>query len=299
MKNCGIRDGEILTRIPFLIFLFLLVSGCIDANTPAVANFSDGNDNNITIASFNLQVFGQTKANKPEVMDVLAKIIRRYDIVAVQEIRDSSQTALPRLMTVVNTPNNTYSVVVSERLGRTASKEQYAYIYNTQKVRLRGAPYTYPDSNDMFHREPYIARFVIVYAGSVIKNSSFDFVLVNIHTDPDTATQEIIDLPKVLEGTENNYIILGDLNADCEYFDETGYSPHREVNYFWVINDSVDTTTKSTNCTYDRIILTNQTMLGYVQDAGVFRYDIEYKLNYTSTIAVSDHYPVYAKFQSK
>lgn len=38
---------------------------------------------NITIASFNIQVFGTTKAAKVEVMKVLAKTIARFDIVAI------------------------------------------------------------------------------------------------------------------------------------------------------------------------------------------------------------------------
>jgi hypothetical protein len=37
----------------------------------------------IKIASFNLHIFGVTKAEKPEVMDVLSKTIRNFDIVAV------------------------------------------------------------------------------------------------------------------------------------------------------------------------------------------------------------------------
>ena len=44
-------------------------------------------DNKIKIAAFNIQVFGTSKASKPEVMDTLAKIVRTYDIIAVQEIR--------------------------------------------------------------------------------------------------------------------------------------------------------------------------------------------------------------------
>ena len=41
----------------------------------------------IRIASFNIQVFGESKADKPDVMAVLAETIRRFDIVAIQEVR--------------------------------------------------------------------------------------------------------------------------------------------------------------------------------------------------------------------
>jgi deoxyribonuclease-1-like protein len=88
-------------------------------------------------------------------------------------------------------------------------------------------------------------------------------VLITIHTDPDTANQEISDLPKVVDDAKSRYqgegdfIIMGDLNADCTYFKENNQSPLRSSDYYWVINNSVDTTTKSTDCTYDRIIITN------------------------------------------
>ncbi len=180
-------------------------------------------------------------------------------------------------------------------MGRTTSKEQYAYLYNTQTIQQIGSPYTYPDSNDLFQREPYVSEFKA-------KNGNFDFVLITIHTDPDTATQEINDLPKVVEDARNKYqgegdfIVMGDLNVDCGYFNENSQSPLRSSEYFWIINNSVDTTTKSTDCTYDRIIITNPARTDFTGEAGVFRFDTAYNLNYNSTIAVSDHYPSYAGF---
>ncbi len=258
------------------------------------------NNGTIKIASFNLQIFGVTKAGKPEVMDVLSKTIRNFDIVAVQEIRDASQTALPALRNVVNSIEGPqYDYIVGERLGRTTSKEQYAYLYNTQKIELIGTPYTYPEpaGNDMFHREPYVSEFKA-------KNGNFDFVLINIHTDPNTATQEINDLPKVVDDAKGRYqgegdiIVMGDLNADCGSFDEDSSSLLRSSDYLWVINNSMDTTTKATNCTYDRIIITTPAKNDHTGNSGVFRFDSAYNLNYDSTIAVSDHYPVFSEFWS-
>ena len=51
-------------------------------------------DETLRLGAFNIQVFGTTKASEPEVMDVLGMIIRTYDVVAIQEIRDKSQTAV-------------------------------------------------------------------------------------------------------------------------------------------------------------------------------------------------------------
>ena len=229
-------------------------------------------------------------------MAVLSKTIRNFDIVAVQEIRDASQTALPALKNSVNDmAGPKYDFVVSDRLGRTTSKEQYAYFFNTQTMQQIGNPYTYPDSNDLFQREPYVSEFKA-------RNGNFDFILITIHTDPDTATQEINDLPGVVENAkgryqgEGDFIILGDLNSDCDYFNENSGSPLRSSDYLWIINNSIDTTTKATVCTYDRIILTSQAKTDFTGNSGVFRFDNAYNLTYNMTISVSDHYPVYAEF---
>lgn len=254
-------------------------------------------DETIRIGAFNIQVFGVSKASDPEVMDVLAQIIRTYDIVAVQEIRDKSQTALPQLVEVVNGNESRYSYVVSERLGRTTSKEQYAYIYDSSRIRLAGEPDTYPEpeGTDPFHREPYISAFEF-------PAENFSFVLLTVHTDPDEAEEEINSLAGVVEYAraaypeEDDFIVMGDLNADGSYYDEDAPGSLSGGDYSWLINNSVDTTTKDTDCTYDRIIVTEGAKSQFAGEAGVFRYDLVYNLTYDETIAVSDHYPVYAEF---
>jgi len=132
--------------IIFTILLLITVSyGCVESS-PTSSNFlpdstpypsptpppsdtldlggNQSSDETLRIGAFNIQVFGISKASKPEVMDVLADIIRTYDIIAIQEIRDKSQTALPTLVDLLNSDGSQYSYVVSERLGRTTSKEQ-------------------------------------------------------------------------------------------------------------------------------------------------------------------------------
>ncbi len=282
-----------------------MFTGCIEeeAPTPELTPSPTSSqppvldEETLQIGAFNIQVFGESKASKPEVMDILGKIIRTYDVVAIEEIRDKSQTALPALVDTVNSDNSQYAYVVGERLGRTTSKEQYAYIYNTQTVELTGTPLTYsePAGTDPFHREPYIASFKAL-------NGNFDVTLITIHTDPDEATDEINALDAVVSYAqsvypdEKDFIVMGDLNADCSYFDEDSASTLSSSDYYWCIDNSVDTTTKTTDCTYDRIIITNSAVSDFTGDCGVFRYDMEYGLTIDETTAVSDHYPVYAEF---
>lgn len=260
--------------------------------------FYPGDKEEITVGAFNIQVFGTTKASKDEVMEIISDTICRYDIVAIQEIRDSSGTAIKTLMEDVKEKNPSYEYVIGERLGRTSSKEQYAYIYNSEKVELASTPQTYPEDagTDPFHREPYIASF---------RSTDGDFIatFATIHTDPDEAEEEIAALTEVAEyctevlPEDEMVILMGDFNADCSYFDEDdASSPLRSGEYAWLIGNDFDTTTKSTDCTYDRIVILGDYQNYYTGDAGVMRFDELYDLDQDLTEDVSDHYPVYARF---
>jgi deoxyribonuclease-1-like protein len=283
------------------VVLIVVISGYSYEEGYFPDSFYPGEKDEITVGAFNIQVFGTTKASNDEVLDILSDIICRYDIVAIQEIRDSSGTAILDLMEKVNEKNPSYAYVVSERLGRTSSKEQYAYIYNTAKVKLSSTPQTYPEplGTDPFHREPYIASF---------SSADGDFIatFATIHTDPDEAEEEIDALTdvaeyctEVLPGDEM-VILMGDFNGDCSYFDEDDTSsPLRSGEYSWLIGNDLDTTTKSTDCTYDRIVVLGDYQKYYTGDVGVIRFDELYDLDQDLTEDVSDHYPVYAKFYTE
>lgn len=245
----------------------------------------------VTIASFNIQVFGATKRGKPEVMEVLVDIADRYDIMAVQEVRDGSlATPYVYLEEMNAVGDEMHAVSVGPRLGRTNSKEQYVFYYDMRYVQLVGKGETYPDVDDVFEREPFGARFL---AGG------FDFVLLNVHIKPDDAEAEMRALPAVVSWAEATFgdgdvMILGDLNADCTYFDEAGRQDAVGMN--WITPVDFDTTVSATDCTYDNFIIADTLMDEFTGEVGVFRFDTEYGLAQDAAEDVSDHYPVYAVF---
>ena len=252
------------------------------------------------IAAFNIQVFGEAKSQKGDVMTVLAKIVREFDVVLIQEIRDASGQTIPNFVERINQiegPN--YSFIISERLGRSTSKEAYAYVYNTEMVALiQGSDYVYSDVNDVFEREPYIASFKI---------GNFDFVLVGIHTKPDDAYNEIGNLTLVVSSiqtakpNEKDIIVMGDFNADGAYFDEDDASNlFKASEYKWLMRNDMDTMVK-TNYTYDRIVVLDATFNHEynANTAQVFYFDQVYGLNNQTFVSeVSDHYPVFAQYKT-
>ena len=82
----------------------------------------------VKVAAFNVQSFGRTKISKSDVTDTLVKIINRYEIVLIQEIRDSKGEAIKKLLEKVNDfkegDSDDYEMVIRERLGRSVYKEQ-------------------------------------------------------------------------------------------------------------------------------------------------------------------------------
>jgi hypothetical protein len=113
----------------------------------------------ILIASFNIQVFGESKMKDPWVMERIVHILRQFDIVAIQEVRATNQSLIPRLIEMVNAQGAKYDYVLGPRLGRTDSKEQYAYVYDSNSVVThQDACYTIKDEQDLLHREPFVAR---------------------------------------------------------------------------------------------------------------------------------------------
>ena len=252
------------------------------------------------IAAFNIQIFGKTKSDKPEVMVVLTNIVREFDIVLIQEIRDATEQTIPNFIQQINQANGVlYSYIESPRLGRTTSKEAYAYIYNTQAVQfVQGSDYVYDDNNDVFEREPYIATFKI---------GNFDFTLAGIHTKPEDAYNEIGNLTTVISSiqtakpNEKDIIVMGDFNANGSYYNEDDTSnPLKAPQYNWIITNNIDTTVKTDN-TYDRIIILDTT-LNHEYDAGTaqaFHFDQAYGLNNQTFVEeISDHYPVFAQYKT-
>jgi len=234
-------------------------------------------------------------------MAVLVDVIRRYDIILIQEIRDSKETAIFKLLDQVNAKRgDQYEIVVSGRLGRTNSKEQYAYIYKSNVGIEVVQEYQYPDPDEKFQREPFVVKF------SVSELGINDLAIAGIHTDPDEAFEEVNELDKVNDAMEttvgsSNIMLMGDFNADCSYVSNSKKEQlvlRTKAKYHWLIGDDADTTTSATDCAYDRFVINGETLNGMVMpgSAKVFRFDTEYGLDNDLTKQVSDHYPIEVQF---
>lgn len=256
----------------------------------------DRTGGNIRLASFNIQVFGERKLRKPKVMAVLTDVIRRFDVVAIQEIRSVNQHVLPSLIELLNADGDPYDYVIGERQGRTSSKEQYAFVFDTETIEVdRAAAYSIDDPDDLLHRPPLVCPFRVRGPPS---NETFTFTLINVHTDPDEVDQELDVLADVYRevrrhsGGEDDIILLGDLNTDDRHLGRLG-----EVAGIRVVIAGAPTNTRQTK-QYDNLALHGRSTTEFTGRAGVFDLMREYNLTLKQTLEVSDHLPVWAEFSA-
>src|SRR5688572_1435433 len=148
-----------------------------------------GNDT-IRIATFNIRVFGEAKLNDPEAMQTIVAILKNFDLVAIQEVRAVSQDVIPQLVELLNADGRfRYDYALGPRLGRSNSKEQYAFLFDMATIEIdRYKLYTVDDPDDLLHREPLVGWF---RARGPAPEQAFTFSLATVHTDPDEVDREL------------------------------------------------------------------------------------------------------------
>jgi endonuclease/exonuclease/phosphatase family metal-dependent hydrolase len=250
--------------------------------------------NAILVASFNIQVFGESKMSKPQVVQVLARVVRNFDVVAIQEVRAKSDDILPAFVRAVNADGSRYQHVIGPREGRTSSKEQYAFVYDSTRIEVDPSSLgVVPDPQGRMHRPPMHARFRTRINPAEM---AFTFWLVNIHTDPDEVPQELDALTGVFQAMqaarpdEDDVILLGDLNAGPPEFTALRRIP----GLGWAIS-GVPTNTRRTK-TYDNLVFAQPMTGEYLGHAGVLDLQNAYGLAPEQALEVSDHCPVWGAF---
>ncbi|MCG8583575.1 MAG: endonuclease/exonuclease/phosphatase family protein [Pirellulales bacterium] len=250
----------------------------------------------VRVASFNIQVFGTSKEKKPQVMDVLAQVVRKFDVIAIQELRSKDENVVPRFVDLINSEGRHYDYVVGPRLGRSSSKEQYVFVFDSETIEVdRQALYTVDDPDDRLHREPLVGWFRV---RGPPPEQAFTFSLVNIHTDPDETKTELNALDDVFRAVrddsrqEDDVILLGDLNVSEKKLGELGEIP----NIMWTVA-GVPTNTRGTK-SYDNIVFARDATAEFTGRGGIIDLMREFNLTLKEALQVSDHLPIWAEFSA-
>ncbi|TWT74098.1 endonuclease/exonuclease/phosphatase family protein [Allorhodopirellula solitaria] len=258
----------------------------------------------LRVASFNIQVFGQSKSSKPEVMQQLATLFLLFDVVAVQEIRGDPMVPIERLLEEITRQGGRYRAIHGPPVGRTSQKECYSYFWDQNRVDIvPDSDFLVDDRDDRMHRQPMVASFQTRVA-PVDSRLPFRFTMINVHTDPDevrgdTPENELNVLDDVFQSVRNyeyqtnnedDFILLGDLNVDVEGLRELGSMPGMVS----LIGD-VPTNTRQSKC-YDHILIDSRVTTEFLHRSGVLSMEHFFGIDQAAAIKISDHNPIWAEF---
>lgn len=303
----NVRHSRWLGLVCLIVFTVVFTVGCeiedITGDVPSDRD-NDGGTTNVStehnedeivrIGTFNIQVFGQSKLEKPGVMDIIAEIASKFDVLAIQEIRSIDQNVMPRLVELVNAKGYDFDFIIGPRQGRTTSKEQYAFLYKRNRIAVDDRfVYSVDDPDDLLHRPPLVARFQAIGPST---SQAFTFTLINIHTDPDEVHDELNVLDDVISAVRNDgsgeddVILLGDLNADPDHMGDLAGIPE----IMWIVSN--EPTNVAGTKIYDNILFHRRATAEFTGVGGVVNFVDAFKLTRAQAEVVSDHLPVMAEF---
>ncbi|KAK7491602.1 hypothetical protein BaRGS_00017241 [Batillaria attramentaria] len=208
------RDAVRATDMEVTICRLLVVIVVLVTTTVSQAN---NERRYLRIGAFNAKTFGRTKMSNPQNRDYFRQIVERYDVLLIQEVRDSSQRSVRRLRDILTLP---FDFVISQPLGRSSYKEQYAFFYRKDRVIIFDQS-QYADNQDVFEREPFSILMAAMWSctdnDEMSHGTSDRLVLTGFHSTPRDATAEIGHLRDVLDNLRRQFgvqtVVMGDLNA--------------------------------------------------------------------------------------
>ncbi|MFM7054466.1 MAG: endonuclease/exonuclease/phosphatase family protein [Bacteroidota bacterium] len=258
----------------FFILIIVLLSGSV------YAQFS--------LITWNIRDFGQSKSESE--MDSIVKIVRHYDIIAIQEVvaGPGGPQAVARLADALNRTGFKWQYEISQpTTGSSSSRERYAFLWKPSRVTAIGRAWLDSTHAVQIDREPFMQEF---------KAGSLRFTLVNFHAispsrQPETEIKYFRNFPALYKG--HNLVFLGDFNLTQSH---TVFNPLKSFGYEPVLKGqktSLKTACENKNCLsgeYDNVFYPKTIMKPAKQ--GVVHFYTTYA-DLKQARYVSDHIPLW------
>lgn len=257
----------------------------------------------LRIASWAINGFGPQQLRDPELAKILVDGIKRFDVIALQQVRASERDFLPNLVAMLNRDGRAYDYLAGPIQGRNPASqpgtlsgdgEQLVFFYDTTSVVSdRSQLYTVADPDNRLNHKPLVAWF---RAAQVDPQRAWTFSLVNMRVDVSRARQEVYELPRLFsviaaDGRgEDDILFAGLMQADHSYLSSTLGG----TNYWFATHDkSTDIYSKyqTSNLIVDRRTTTEAVLRG-----GVIDFLRIHNLSISQAEKISPHLPVYAEF---
>lgn len=242
------------------------------------------------VISWNLKNFGKSKSQPA--LNFIANTVKYYDIIAVQEVvagYGGAQT-VAKLADLLNEKGSKWNYSISDPTsGSSYKRERYAFIWKSNKVKLKGNPWLEKKYNLEIDREPYFGTFEI---------DKKTFTLVNFHAitkskQPETEIKYFKFLPQ--EYPNLNLVFLGDFNCPESH---TVFNPLKKMAFVPIFQKQKTTLKKEcreNNCLaseFDNVFY-NSNKIKTVNSGVILFYKKFDSLEEASKI--SDHIPIWAE----
>jgi deoxyribonuclease-1-like protein len=250
----------------------------------------------IRIATFNLDGLDEKRLDDPRIGAVLAEVVARFDVVAVQAIGAGQRGALLRLVEQVNAGGRQYDFAISPATGAQTAGQFSALLFDRASIEIdRSTVQPVADPAGRFRHRPLTALFRVRGPDPA---EAFTFKLVNVQTDPDREAVEYELLDEVYRAVhdaqpdEDDVILLGEVGVVAgtgQWADVPGM----------ICSIAETPTTLSGSRPVDNILLDDRATAEFTGRAGVLDVMREFDLTWREASEVSEHLPVWAEFASR
>lgn len=244
----------------------------------------------VVLGSWNIARLGHGEQKR---FDKLAHVISHKDFVAIQEVMD--ETAIDRLERKLEAvTGESWSSMTSHLIGRGSYREAYSFMYRDSAVEYLDGAVVFFDTQDVFAREPYSARFRS-------KRSGREWAAANIHVIYGDRVADRVAEVEALEDywlwlqevyPDTPLVLMGDFNLDSRH---DAWGRLRALEATAVVDDGATTLSPTDGRyanAYDHIWIEPGSLP--VSGSGVIRFPALFDIDHQAARrTVSDHAPVW------
>lgn len=244
----------------------------------------------LNIISWNIQNLGKTKAADDATMNYICNKVKKYDIIAVQEVSTSEfgSQAVAKLDDLLDRTGTSWDYIVSDPTTG-AGSERYAYLWKKNRVSLKSSGLE-KYLQDSINREPFRATFIW---------KSNEWSLFNLHLVPTDKHPQIEAKKLALICSKypgKRFLLMGDMNLSQS---DKGFDDLKKCTFPAIIGKKTSLKMKEEsgqklNAEYDNFFISKGIKL--IESSVIYFFD-DFK-DLKSARKISDHCPIYCKIKN-
>jgi endonuclease/exonuclease/phosphatase family metal-dependent hydrolase len=249
----------------------------------------------VSVCTWNIMNLGKSKSDRE--LEVMAKAINSYDIIAIQEVVAGygGTKAVSRLVSILNRKGSKWEYVISNPTTSTnpSSRERYAFIWKPSIVKKIGICWLDQNYQKEIDREPFMGTFL--YKGKSITLVSFHAVPKN--KNPASEIKYFKFFPNLYP--KLNLVFMGDFNCPQSH---SVFFPIKKIGFFSVFQNQK--TSLRQKCINNDCLASEYDNIFYkvnkvkVLKSGIVPFYTLFK-SVKEARKISDHIPIWCSIQLK